>query len=117
MISDRVLSFFKSTVFTGVTVGVGSNVLIFDNGSSIILSCPFEVFSGGKVNFGHGEDFGTSVFLFCLLNKSVVDVSMDGRSFVFGFEDNFWLKITPDFDGLESLVLTTKIGIFPVLGV
>lgn len=117
MISDQVLSFFKSTSLVGVMVGVGSNVLNFNNGSSIILQCHFEVFSDGVVNYGHGEDFKTSVFLFCLLNKDVIDVVMEDRSFVFVFDGGFWLKITPDFDGLESLVLTTKIGIFPVLGV
>jgi len=41
MINDADLEELTSTVLTGVTVGIGSQILIFGNGATVLVQCPF----------------------------------------------------------------------------
>jgi hypothetical protein len=109
------LSNLKSSIFVGVLVGVGSMILHFSNGSSVLVQCPFEVDDGGASNMGHGESPGTSVVLFGFLNEHVDDISVDVvGQITLAFGASRSIRIVPDNSGFESYVLTTSKGTFPV---
>ena len=109
------LAELKSAVLTGVTVGVGSQVLIFGNGTTIIVQCPFLCESLGREQWGHGEKIYTSTLFFDFFNCRVEEVSLeDGKVLVLKFEGLKLLKIVPERNGLESYVVTTRFGICPV---
>jgi hypothetical protein len=104
-----------TSAFVGVLVGHGSMILHFSDGSSVLMQCKFEVFDRKLSQFGHGESPGTSVILFEFFNEHVVGVSVDvvgQMTFSFGPERGF--RIIPDGSGLESYVLRTPKGVFPV---
>jgi hypothetical protein len=104
-----------TSAFVGVLVGLGSMILHFSNGSSVLVQCTFEVLDGRLSQSGHGQSPGTSLILFEFFNEHVVRVSVDvvgQMTFIFGAERGF--RIIPDGSGLESYVLRTPKGVFPV---
>jgi hypothetical protein len=104
-----------ASTFVGVLVGFGSMILHFSNGSSILVQCGFEVFDGKLSQSGHGQSPGTSVILFEFFNEHVVNVSVDlVGQMIFNFGTDREFRIIPDNLGLESYVLRTPKGVFPV---
>lgn len=109
------LESLKSSSLVGVLVGRGSMVLRFSNTASVLVQCPFEVRSPGANGEGDGEVPETSLPLFSLLNEGVVDVHVDGGGRVtLDFGAQLLLRLVPRNDGLESYVLSTSQGTFPV---
>ena len=103
------------SILVGVLVGSGSMVLHFSNGSSVLVQCSFETYSDETSHSGHGESPGTSGILFEYLNKDVVAVKVDTTGeMTFDFGASGRIRITPDGSGLESYVLRTAQGVFPV---
>ena len=116
MLEDRDLAEFCGMILTGITVGIGSLVLLFSNGAQIILQCPFECSEEGVLRSGHGEDINTSPLLFDYMNSRVNTIVMDDNSVLaLQFETGRELKIIPERNGLESCVITTLHGICPVI--
>ena len=109
------LNGLKALIFVGILVGIGSMVLHFSDGSSLLVQCPFEVYDGGTSNKGHGESPGTAVILFGFLNEHVLDVSvyLVGR-ITLEFSAGRGIRIIPDDSGFESYVLRTSKGVSPV---
>jgi hypothetical protein len=115
MINESDLEELRSAVLTGVTIGVGSQVLIFGNGVTVLVQCPFKCDSEGGQRWGHGEEAATGVQLFDFLNHKVERVYLDvGGVLSLDFGSVGSLVIVPDLNGLESYVLTTRFGISPV---
>ena len=115
MIEQRDLAEFKSAILTGVIVGIGSLVLIFDNSVSVLIQCPFACGDEGALKYGHGENLHSAVVLFELLNRRVKQAGLEkGEKVVIAFDDRKLLEIIPEENGLESYVLTTRHGICPV---
>jgi hypothetical protein len=104
-----------ASAFVGVLVGFRSMILHFSNGSSVLVQCGFEVFDGKLSQCGHGESPATSVILFEFFNEHVVNVSVDlVGQMIFNFGTDREFRIIPDNSGLESYVLRTPKGVFPV---
>jgi len=104
-----------TSAFVGVLVGFGSMILHFSNGSSMLVQCAFEVFDGKLSRSGHGESAGTSVILFEFFNQHVVSVTVDVvGQMIFNFDAERGFRIIPNDSGLESYVLRTPKGVFPV---
>ncbi|OZI32947.1 hypothetical protein CEG14_18915 [Bordetella genomosp. 1] len=115
MINEADLSELQSTVLTGVTVGIGSQILMFGNGATVLIQCPFKSEIQGKKLHGHGERPHTSELLYDYLNHQVTSASLqDGGVLVLEFERRRWLRIVPERDGLEAYVISTRHGICPV---
>jgi hypothetical protein len=115
MINEEVLADLKSAMLRGVTVGIGSQILIFENGVSILIQCPFMRDIRSKKQWGHGEEISTSVLFFDFFNNRVENALIeDGGILVLRFEGLGSLSIIPELNGLESYVVTTRFGIFPV---
>jgi hypothetical protein len=115
MIEDRDLAELCHTLLTGVTVGIGSLILVFVSGAQILVQCAFECIEGDVTSFGHGEDVSTSPILFSYLNHGVESAVMDRDAVLtLSFEDSKSLRIVPERNGLESYVITTRYGICPV---
>lgn len=116
MIDNRDLAEIHHTVLTGLTVGVGSLILLFASGAQILLQCPFEGNEDGIVQAGHGEDMSSSPALFGFLNRRIIDATVDGNLILsLHFDDGRYLRIIPERNGLESYVLTTRHGICPII--
>lgn len=116
MITKRELEEYEKAIFTGVTVGVGTLVLLFSTGATILVQCPFKCNINGHLEFGHGEDLKTSSLLFSFLNHSVTGISMlEGNTFKLVFSNENELDIIPELNGLESYVITTSHGEYPVV--
>ncbi|WP_416310906.1 hypothetical protein [Pseudomonas sp. W03] len=114
MIEERDIFEFIGARLTGVVVGVGSFVLVFDNEVSITIQCPFEVDNGEVATLGHGEELNTCNLLFVVLNMVVKDAgSFGGNNLLLKFESAD-LKIFSSGDGLESFVISNRFGILPV---
>lgn len=115
MINEADLAELESTVLTGVTVGIGSQVLIFGNGATVLVQCPFTSEIQGQKKQGHGEHVNTSALFYDYLNSQVISASLeDGGRLVLKFEGMKLLKIVPECNGLESYVISTRHGICPV---
>jgi hypothetical protein len=116
MIEKDDLSELKSTILTGITVGIGSIVLLFASGAHILVQCDFECGDADNVFHGHGENVDSSVELFRFLNHRVKDIDFDiNLTLKIRFDGDGYLKIIPENNGLESYVLTTRHGICPVI--
>ncbi|MBY6029846.1 hypothetical protein KUV41_10800 [Halomonas sp. DP8Y7-1] len=115
-VDDDDVAEFEKYALVGITVGVGSFVLTFENDNSIVMSCRFEATINGCGFGGHGEEPETSSLLFSLLNSNVASSSLlsDG-SIVSLFSGGDKLKIIPEPNGLESFVMLTKRGISPMI--
>ncbi|MEE1926459.1 hypothetical protein V0R50_31055 [Pseudomonas sp. 148P] len=115
MINEADLAELNSTVLTGVTVGVGSQILIFGSSATVLMQCPFTSEIQGRKQQGHGEDVKTSELLFDYLNCQVASASLEeGGVLVLEFEGGKSLRVTPECNGLESYVVSTRFGICPV---
>lgn len=115
MINEADLAELESTVLTGVTVGIGSQVLIFGNGATVLMQCPFTSEIQGQKQQGHGEDVHTSELLYDYLNNQVARASLEeGEVLNLEFEGKKFLRIVPECNGLESYVVSTRLGICPV---
>ena len=71
MINESELEELRSAALTGVTIGVGSQVLIFGNGVTVLIQCPFKCDSKGSQRWGHGEEAATGLLVFDFLNHKV----------------------------------------------
>ena len=115
MIDDRDLGELCHSLLTGVTVGIGSLILVFVSGAQILIQCAFECAEGDVTRFGHGEDVSTGPILFGYLNHGVESAVIDSDAVLtLRFEDSKFLRIVPERNGLESYVVTTRYGICPV---
>ena len=116
MITQNELDEFNQAVFTGVTVGVGSLVFLFSTGVTILVQCPFQCSNAGNFLTGHGEDLMTSNYLFHFLNQRITHIEMLDRSILkLTFSNENEINIIPDASGLESYVITTSQGAYPVI--
>lgn len=116
MIDKTDVAEFKSTLLTGVTVGVGSQILVFANGANIMIQCPFICGSEGLMTQWHGEDPASAVILFDFLNGQVKDVLLEEEgSLLLTFGGQKFLRIIPEDNGLESYVVSTRLGVCPVM--
>lgn len=115
MINEEDLAELESTVLTGVTVGIGSQILIFGNGATVLVQCSFTSVILGRTQQGHGEHVKTSELFFEYLNDRVIKASLEeGEVLVLRFEGQKILRIVPECNGLESYVISTRLGICPV---
>jgi hypothetical protein len=109
------LAGLANQTLTGILVGVGSTVLHFSDGSSVLVHCSFEALDGRTKVIGHGENPADSVALFGLLNQSVSSTGVDVRgAATLHFRSGGAIRIIPDNSGFESYVLRTSKGVFPV---
>ncbi|MBR8068314.1 hypothetical protein LGN09_27360 [Burkholderia cenocepacia] len=116
MIEEKDLAEFCGTILTGVTVGIGSMILLFASGTHILVQCTFQCVEPGNVRHGHGEQATDSLLLFEYLNHTVETAEFDNEStLTLNFGDGKHLKIIPERNGLESYVVTTRFGICPVI--
>jgi len=116
MITDAELHEFEQSIFTGVTVGVGSLVLLFSSGARVMIQCPFQYGEKERLLTGHGEVLSTSNFLFPLLNQVVRRCFvLDGEILSLFFDNEKYINIYPENNGFESYVITTSHGDYPVI--
>lgn len=116
MIDELDLAELRSAVLTGVTIGIGSQVLIFENGVTVLIQCPFKSTSNDCERWGHGEEVATSLLVIDFLNQKVESACLEaGGILALDFGSVGSLMIVPDSNGLESYVLTTRFGVSPVL--
>lgn len=114
MIDSSDLNELSGTLFTGITVGVGSQILLFEKGS-ILVQCKYECILADRILIGDGEDVDTALILFPFLNKRVLGVLLGPEgSLLLRFSNGGSVKLIPDDNGLESYVLNTRYGIVPV---
>ncbi|MCU1738633.1 MULTISPECIES: hypothetical protein [unclassified Pseudomonas] len=114
VIDNADLAELQSSLFTGVTVGLGSQVLNFENSVSILIQCPFKCEIEGGVKWGHGEEAIDSALLFSFLNHRVEQVSIESDGTLIMRFDVGGVTILPERNGLESYVFTSRLGICPV---
>ena len=116
MITNAELYEFEQSIFTGVTVGVGSLVLLFSSGARVTIQCPFQCGEKDHLHTGHGENLSTSNFLFPLLNHVVRKCSViDGEILKLSFDNEIHIQVFPENNGFESYVITTSHGDYPVI--
>lgn len=116
MINDSDLAEMIPSALTGVTVGIGSQILLFGDMASVLIQCPFACYINRVCKWGHGVDAATSPLLFDFLNHDVEAFSIDSFGvFTITFSTQMILKIHPEKNGLESYVVSTRRDIFPIL--
>lgn len=116
MITNDELREFEQAILTGVTVGIGSFVLLFSSNVRIMIQCSFELRTKEHSETGHGECPTSSMIIFPLLNQNIESCSMlDGERLNLYFSNENSLQILPERNGLESNVITTKNGDYPVI--
>lgn len=116
MITENELEEITSSMFIGITVGVGSLVLLFSSGARVLVQCTFQCGKEGKKEMGHGEKIMTSVLLFPFLNKKIKQANMlDGSILKLVLSDDEEICIIPENNGFESYVITTSYGEYPVM--
>ncbi|WP_146189251.1 hypothetical protein [Pseudomonas protegens] len=105
----------QATDFVGLTVGVGSQILLFSNGSAVMLQCPFECEGKGGVALGYGESVLTAVLLFEFLNERLMEALFDDGILTLVFGGGGRIRVIPDRNGLESYVVCTRHGVCPIM--
>lgn len=116
MITQSELDELDQAIFTGITVGVGSLILLFSTGVTILVQCPFQCGRNDHLLAGHGEELMTSTLLFPFLNQRIKNVEMmDGSILKLVFHNVYEIYIIPDASGFESYVITTSQGAYPVI--
>ncbi len=116
MISKDELHEFEHSIFTGITVGIGSMILLFSSSTRVLIQCPFLCGRNERSHLGHGENIETSNLLFPLLNHEVKNCSLVGNKRLnLCFDDGSYICITPENNGLESYVITTSQGNYPII--
>lgn len=107
---------FEKSLFTGVTVGLGSLLLLFSSGARIMVQCPFSCEINDQLNKGHGEKIATCYHLFPFLNHEVKSCSMlNDNIFSLSFEEKECIKILPEGNGFESYIISTSHGEYPII--
>ncbi|MDD1017134.1 hypothetical protein [Pseudomonas rubra] len=115
-LSNSGLAEMTPSALTGITVGVGSQTLLFGDMGSILVQCPFVTENKKICKEGHGENATTSPLLFDFLNLDVEVFSIDDFGVLtIKFSTGMGLKIIPEKNGLESYVVSTRRDIFPIL--
>lgn len=96
---------------SAVSVGRAQISLIFSNGSSIDVQCPFDVYDDQLVatDHGHGLRPETSIILFRFLNSDVSEAQVDenGQT-TLEFGAGGGIRIRSDETGYESYVLNAS---------
>lgn len=116
MITNDELHQFEQSIFTGVTVGIGSLVLLFSTDCRIMIQCPFKCGKKEHLLEGHGEDVITSSLFFPILNHMVETCSLlEGEILHLSLSDGNCIYIYPEDNGFESYVITTSQGDYPVI--
>ncbi|WP_200286641.1 hypothetical protein [Pantoea ananatis] len=116
MITNNELCEFEQSLFTGVTVGIGSIILLFSSGGRVLIQCPFECEQKEHSHMGHGEAVLTSSFLFSFLNKKVELCGfLNDETLKISFGCEGCIYIYPERNGLESYVITTSQGDYPIV--
>lgn len=116
MITKLELNELTASIFTGITMGVGSLVLLFSSGASILVQCPFRCEKEACVQFGHGEDILTSTLLFPYLNIKVQFAKMlDGEMIKIFLLNGCKVIIMPEVNDLDSYVISTQYGDYPLI--
>jgi hypothetical protein len=124
MLDDQDLKEFSDTIFTGVTVGYGSLILLFSGrslfelsrGAHIALQSIFECHENGNVQSGHGENMYSSPLLFGYLNHQVTHATFDAEfALSLYFDDGKYLKIIAERNTIEPYVVSTQRGIVPIM--
>jgi hypothetical protein len=114
--TNHVVNEFEKSILTGVTVGVGPLVLLFSSNVRVMIQCPFEFEVKEHLQTGHGECPASSVIIFPALNQKVESCAMlNGERLNFHFSNESNLQITPEKNSLESYVITTSYGDYPVV--
>jgi hypothetical protein len=109
------VSKLRGASLSGILIGQGSMIWHFTDRSSILVQCPFTVVDGAVIANGHGEKPRTSTILTEFLNGQITDVSVDERGLLaLEFGQKRCIRIIPDGGGLESYVVNTVNGVFPV---
>lgn len=116
MITKNELDEFNSSILTGITVGIGSLILLFSSGVTVLVQCPFQCGKKGQFSAGHGEDIMTSTLLFSFLNHVVTSATMlNGSVLRLVLSDDCEIDIFPEDNGFESYVINTSQGAYPVI--
>lgn len=114
--NDSDLAEMIPSALTGVTVGIGSQILLFGDMACVLIQCPFVCDINRVSRWGHGEDVATSPLLFDFLNHDVEGFSIDNVGvFTITFSKKMILKIFPEKNGSESYVVSTRRDIFPII--
>lgn len=107
---------FQNAIFTGVTIGIGSQIMIFSSNAQILIQCAFVCDTEGVRQFGHGEEIDTCKLFFPFLNEVIRSIEViDDLALKISFENEDTIVVTPEPNGLESYVVTTQHGIQPVI--
>lgn len=115
-LDERDLAELRDTVLTGLTVGIGSLVLLFASGAQVLVQCMFQCGEEDALRSGHGEDIRSSPLLLDLLNHRVEDAMINADwVLTLRLDDDRYLRIVPERNGLESYVVTTRHGICPIV--
>ena len=116
MINENEICELIASILTGVTVGIGSLVLLFSSGASILIQCPFQCGKEGTSRMGHGEAVNDSVLFFSALNHEVKNAEMlSNDTLILSLSGGYEIKIYPENNGLESYVVTTSHGGMPII--
>lgn len=116
MILNDELKEFECSVFTGVTVGMGSLVLLFSSGARVMIQCSFQCEKNNHIQEGHGENIESSNLLFAFLNHKVESCTLsDSEVLDLSFGKEGYIRVIPECNGFESYVMTTSKGDYPVI--
>ncbi|MCH1996198.1 hypothetical protein L7Q78_25705 [Achromobacter xylosoxidans] len=99
-----------------VMVNPASVSLSFGDGGWLLVECGFILKMIGSVVMGSANIPESAAALLCCENQKVNDVRFDGIGLLtIFFENEQFLHLIPERDGLESYVLHTKYGIIPII--
>lgn len=116
-LEERDLAELLGQSLYSVYVSKSSLKLVFENGASVLLQCPFSVLEAAQTQAGNGESPETALLLIPFFNETVQSVRFgESHELTLAFEGNRTLTVMPESDGFESYVVSTKHGICPVIG-
>ena len=117
MINEKDLEPFNGSTLMSVTISAGSMTLLFSTDAQLLLQCPFDcIDSNEDKSHGHGEQPADGMLLLRFLNSTVQQVSCTQDLVLkINFDGGKSLKVIPEANGLESYVVTTDMGICPVM--
>jgi hypothetical protein len=120
MIKEFDLKEVIGTEITGIMVNPSSVSLSFSDvnrhGGWILMQCRFALQMAGECTMGNATAPELSASLLGCLKKKIVDAHFnENKILTLYFEDDNFLQFIPEKDGLESYVLHTVQGIFPVV--
>ncbi|MEM5298642.1 hypothetical protein VSR82_30485 [Burkholderia sp. JPY481] len=120
MLEKRDLAEIVGREVTGVTVNPSSVSLSFNgsggNGGWILVQCRFVLQAAGGQTIGNATLPESAAPLLSCLKRKIVDARFDeSKVLTLHFEDEQFLQLIPEKDGLESYVLHTAEGVVPVI--